>query len=345
MSATLRQMRKISHVARAAPYLSVPQTVSIVGAPFSLGQPRVGVELGPKQLREHGLAEDVMNWGWRVVDEGDIESDIVISSSTPRHDERPFVAHHAEAVGKANHMLAEKVHEVCHKGHFSLVLGGDHSVGIGSLAGMLRARPNAGVCWVDAHADIHTAATSPSKNIHGMVLSFLTGLQDPREVPGFDWLFDYFAKDGEWVPPLSPKDLVYVGLRDLEYEEKVHILESGIRYYTMHDVDRFGIGGVMQRVVSHLTEDGERPLHLSFDVDAVDPLYVPATGTAVRGGLSFREAHFICEELHNTGMLGSMDCVEVNPLLADPSRADSSADVAKSLVVSALGDNILPSAH
>jgi arginase len=211
---------------------------------------------------------------------------------------------------------------------------------MGSISGLLHARARTGpadiaVLWVDAHADINDPSTSPSGNIHGMPLSFLLRLFDPTPLAGYEWLAG--------CPPLRKERLCYVGLRDLDDGEKVFIKALGVRAFTMQDIDRHGIGKVMEMALEHVNRGAGAglPLHLSFDIDAVDPAVAPSTGTAVPGGLSFREAHYVCEAAAETGALRSMDLVEVNPLLS-PRRAKQTVDFALALVASALGRTILP---
>lgn len=275
-----------------------------------------------------------------------------------------------------------------------MTLGGDHSIAAGSIAGVLAARPEAGVVWVDAHADINAPGTSPSGNLHGTPLSFLLRLlhassEAPRALAGWEWL----AR----VPPLLPSRLAYIGLRDLDPGEKAAIVSLGLRAFTMADVDRLGIGRVVEAALEHLagTADaaagsslggeaaaeegarggvteaphphpyhhptpalagGLRPLHLSFDIDAVDPALAPATGTPVPGGLTLREAHYIAETVAGTGLLGSMDLVEINPRLplgggepgggtAGAAAAAATVQLGLGLVASALGRSILPHHH
>lgn len=313
---------------RAPAFLKRPLTASIVGAPISLGQRLVGVENGPDFIRDLSLRDSLQNEGWRVDDQGNI--------SIPEEDgvgDHPD-ARNSQAVGAANEILAHSVRDNLSDGRFSLVLGGDHSVGIGSIAGVLMNNPDVGVIWVDAHADINTPETSGSKNIHGMCLSFLSGLVDPTTISGFEWLKD--------VPNFDLSRLVYIGLRDVDSGERKIIKDHNIKAYSMASIDRHGIGQVTKMALDYLVDQKKcENLHLSFDIDAVDPINAPSTGTAVRGGLSFRESHLICEEIHDTGLLSSMDLVEVNPNLAPGEKADATADMGKSLILSAMGERLL----
>jgi arginase len=214
---------------------------------------------------------------------------------------------------------------------FILILGGDHSIAVGSLAAAMKTNPDVVIIWVDAHADINTPSTSLSGYYHGMPLGFAMRL-DGADEPYFQWLNDY--------PALKPENLVYIGLRDLDPAERVVLKELNIKSYNMSDIDRMGIGRVMKEVVKWVDD---RPMHVSFDIDACDPFFASATGTKVRGGLSFRESHFICESLASTNNLASMDIVEVNPelLYVEPKSKESTYFAAISLVESCLGRDIL----
>ena len=261
-----------------------------------------------------------------------------------------------------------------------LTLGGDHSIAIGTVSGIARAvkerfagRRELAVLWVDAHADINTPETSDSGNVHGMPLAWLTGLARADKGEGgrreiFGWLNEG-GDDGAAASSatadnsingssggaangvagekgaggiegaaLSLRKLVYIGLRDVDPGEKAILREHGIRAFSMNDIDRHGIGRVMDMALAHIGQD--TPIHLSFDVDALDPQWAPSTGTPVRGGLTLREGDFICECVHETGSLVAMDLVEVNPLLVDDGREET-VRAGVSLVRCALGDTLL----
>ena len=238
-------------------------------------------------------------------------------------------------VGQGTQILADLVEEKLLQGRFPLILGGDHSIGIGSLAGVLRARPNTGVIWVDAHADLNTPSISESGNMHGMPVGLLMEGVSPKEtIPGFEWL-----KDG---PRLNPDSIVYVGLRDVDPEERELIQSLGIAAYTMHEIDRYGIGQVMEMALGHLlAKDPNRPLHLSYDIDAVDPILAPATGTTVRGGLNYREAHYVAEAVAVSGNLASADIVELNPTLSGEEGAAETVELGLQIITSFMGKSII----
>jgi len=188
--------------------------------------------------------------------------------------------------------------------------------------------------WVDAHADINTDATSPSGNVHGMPVAFLMGLMNAAEVKGFEWLSS--------IPKLKPNRIVYIGLRDVDPGEKEILHQFGIKAYSMHEIDKYGIGKIVGEALNNIDPYGNNPIHLSFDVDALDPSIAPSTGTPVIGGLTFREGGLICELLAETGRLISMDLTEVNPSLGKgPDDATLTADIGKRMITCALGETLL----
>eukprot|EP00456_Euglypha_rotunda_P051469 TRINITY_DN41574_c0_g1_i2.p1 TRINITY_DN41574_c0_g1~~TRINITY_DN41574_c0_g1_i2.p1 ORF type:complete len:341 (+),score=22.47 TRINITY_DN41574_c0_g1_i2:74-1096(+) len=315
-----------------------PLTVSIIGAPLGHGQPLQGVDDGPGLLRGRGLCKKLEQDGWIVEDTGDLQFEMPLDDTTPKEDTTVFdfpSVRWARAVGEANRKIARATYVNARDGKFVLTLGGDHSLAIGSISGILRARPNIGLVWVDAHADLNSPDTSSSGNIHGMVLSYLMNYNRTRSTPGFEWM--------NAIPVLKPSRLVYVGLRDVDRPEKQMIKELGIKAFTIFDVDRYGIGQVMIRAIEHITSRQSNPIHLSFDIDSIDPTFAPSTGTRVSGGLTYREGYYIAESLAQTGLLTSMDMVEVNPKLGPDPEADAevTADLANGLIASALGNTII----
>lgn len=334
--------RALSTAAAAA--LAIPSAahsrVAFVGAPFSYGQSHRGVEDAPRALRA-ALPRAVAALGWGWVDEGDFGGDAAAvaaaAAADPADAADPTAARHAAGVGAACGAIYSACLGAARRGDFVLCAGGDHSVAAGSVAAALAARPRAGVVWVDAHADINTPATSPSGNLHGMPVALLLKRAALR---GGAW---------EWLaraPRLEPGALAYVGLRDLDAAEAALVRALGIAAFTMADIDRRGIARVADDVARALKG---RPLHVSLDIDAVDPGAAGATGTAVPGGLSLRETHFLLETLAATKRLCSMDVVEINPRLgggpagADGATAAGAATVAAgaAFVTSALGKTTL----
>jgi len=239
------------------------------------------------------------------------------------------------AVSAVTEALSKQVYDHAKEGRFVLTLGGDHSIAIGTISGTAKAiRERLGremaVIWVDAHADINTPETSDSGNIHGMPVAFLTGLASDKPDAPFGWLKDEHR--------VSVKKLVYIGLRDVDRGEKKILRENGIKAFSMHDIDRHGIGKVMDMALGWIGSD--TPIHLSLDIDALDPRFAPSTGTAVRGGLTLREGDFIAECVHETGSLVALDLVEVNPSLEEAGAAETVRS-GVSIVRCALGDTLL----
>lgn len=249
----------------------------------------------------------------------------------------------SQIVGKGCQMLAHIVEAELKEGRFPLILGGDHSIAAGSLAGILRCRPNTGVIWVDAHADINTPSMTESGNMHGMpVALLLDGLMDDPgafTVPGFEWLGE---NGSSAYPRLDPSSIVYIGLRDVDIAERKVLQEKNIKVFSMHEIDRYGIGQVMDSALLHLlSKNPDRPIHVSYDIDAVDPLHAPATGTAVRGGLTYREAHYVAEAVARSGALQSAEIVELNPKLSSADGSKDTIELAVGLITSLMGKSIL----
>lgn len=271
---------------------------------------------------------------WRVEDQGDV------NVPQPQHTD-PLAdvkvvggaCKQSYSVGNGCKDLYVRAKAAAEAGKFVLSLGGDHSIGAGSVSGILAARPDTGIIWVDAHADINTPASSPSGNMHGMPVAFLMGLCPVLKIPGMEWMHD--------VPRLRPEKIVYIGLRDIDSNERNMLRDLKITCFTMQHVDKYGIGKVMEMTLDKLCPDGKTPLHCSYDIDAVDPIIAPASGTLVRGGLTYREANYLAEAVFETGMLGSLDMVEVNPALGDTEGAQLTIEAANTFIESAMGSRIL----
>lgn len=282
------------------------------------------MEHGPKAIRDAGLIDRLSGLDYSVHDFGDLNFHHL------EKDEPYMDVKFPRSVGGANKMLSGAVSRAIGAGHTLVMLGGDHSLAIGSVGGHAQQCPDLCLIWVDAHADINTPMSSPSGNLHGQPVSFmLKELTDKMpDIPGFSWT----------KPFLSSSDLVYIGLRDVDPGE-YHILKNlGIQYFTMRDIDRLGIQRVMEVTLDHLLSRKQRPIHLSFDIDAFDPSLAPATGTPVNGGLTYREGIYITEEIHNTGLLSAMDLVEVNPTLGATREAvEATASLAVDIIASSLG--------
>lgn len=301
------------------------QTVNLIGFPMDLGADRRGVDMGPSALRIANIDEKLMALGYEVVDEGDIEIQMpeVLKIKDPKFKYMPEIRTACEK-------LARKVKRVLKAGNFPLVLGGDHSMAIGTIAGVSGycrdTGKRLGVIWIDAHSDINTPGTSPSGNIHGMPVAASIGV-GPRDL----------ATVGGDFQKLDPRNIVMIGLRSVDAGERKLIHEKGIRAYTMTDVDRLGVFNVMQETLDYLQERADH-IHVSFDLDSVDPTYASGVGTPVPGGLTYREAHMIMEMIAERGALGSLEVAEVNPIL---DNMNSSAQLASELVASAMGKRIL----
>jgi arginase len=280
------------------------KTLSVIGAPLAAGQHQKGVELGPQHIREGGLFEVARQLGWKTEDIGDLDLDAAAaqfegSTSMPQ-------VRNCEQIGLANRVIHNAVKKEAEKGNFVLTLGGDHSIGSASISGMKAVHDDLRVVWVDAHADSNTPATSPSGNYHGMSAAHILDWIRP-ELPGWEWLrTEHMVRECR---------LAFVGLRDVDMHERAMLRNSGVAVYTMNEVDRWGIGHVMEMAHHRVNPHADSPVHLTFDIDGCDPSVAPGTGTCSRGGLSLREAHYICEMLSRTNNLVSMDLVEVNPRL------------------------------
>lgn len=304
----------------------MPRTVALVGAPLDLGAGgRRGVDMGPSALRLAGLHAALTALGFRVEDFGNVAVEQMerLRPGSARMKYLPQIAATCAAV-------AERVKSAAAAGKLPFVLGGDHSVAAGTISGMathLRARKKKlGVVWIDAHADMNTPATTPSGNVHGMPLASLLG-HGPRALTHLCG----------WSQKVDPQNVALVGLRDVDLEESRFVARSGVRAFTMRDIDERGLRNVMQEALSAALA-GTEGLHLSFDMDAVDPDEAPGVGTPVRGGLSYREAHLAMELVADTGKLLSLEVVEVNPVL---DTANRTALLAVELMASALGKTIL----
>ena len=297
--------------------------VAIIGVPQDYGAGRRGVDMGPSALRVANLNASLAALGYTVEDHGNVFVDqpesIPESNSTARH--LPQIAHNCLR-------LAKMVEKAAAAGAFPLVLGGDHSIAVGTVAGITKhyGKRSLGLVWIDAHGDFNTPASSPSGNVHGMPLSSIVG-QGPRELTHLRGR----------SPMVAARNVALVGIRDIDRYEADNIRAAGIHAYTMREIDERGMRAVMQDAI-RVASDGTAGLHLSLDMDALDPSEAPGVGTPVRGGLNYREAHLAMELLHDAGKLVSMEVVEVNPVL---DIANQTAALAVELVLSALGKRIL----
>jgi len=292
---------------------------------MDLGSGRRGVDMGPSAIRIAGLADRLTELGHKVVDEGDIG--IKNMEALKVGDVR---ARYLAEIARASRLVCNKVERIVSKGHFPLVLGGDHSISVGTVSAIAMAArregKKVGLLWVDAHGDINTPETSPSGNIHGMPVAALLG-DGPPELTSI----------GGEGPKVDPRNVAMVAIRSLDEGEKVRLKRHGVEVHTMYEVDRIGIDKVMKDALARVT-DGTDMVHVSFDLDAVDPTVAPGVGTPVKGGLDYREAHFLMEMLSASGVMTSLEVVEANPILDD---RNTSAAFAVELVQSAFGKRIL----
>lgn len=308
-------------------------TVSIIGCPFSAGQKKGGVDLGPVQIIDAGLSKQLSKLGWSVDFTGHQPLDKV-EAQYKDNDPDIGVVRNSRTVSAVSKVVSDAVYDVAKKGNFALTLGGDHSLAMGTISGTLRAHPNAGVIYVDAHADINTPETTESGSLHGCPVSFLMGLPGTQISPFKEWM--------AVNPLLRPDSIVYIGLRDVDEGEMRILQEYNIKYFSMYHVDKYGIAKVVEMALDHLNSSSssrDRPVHLTYDIDALDPTIAPSTGCPVPGGLSFREGHYICEALYDSSSLVAMDLVEVNPALSDKKEAARTVEVACSLLRSTFGRN------
>ncbi|HET6956161.1 MAG TPA: arginase [Vicinamibacterales bacterium] len=302
------------------------RAVHIIGVPLDLGGGRRGVDMGPSAMRIAGLGERIASLGHTVVDKGDLPSPIPETREL-RDEHKKYIRDIAKVCQKVYQTSLGSFDE----GAMPLVLGGDHSIGAGSVAAAAEwARRTKdlpiGLLWVDAHGDMNTPATSLSGNVHGMPLASLLG-PEPAEL----------SKIGSFSPKVLPAHTVLVGIRNLDEREKIAVRDSGVHVFTMKDIDRQGIASVIEQAVN-LAGAGTAGVHVSFDIDVCDPLIAPGVGTPVKGGLDYREAHMVMEMVADSGLLTSLDLVEVNPTL---DVRNTTAQLATELALSALGMKIL----
>jgi arginase len=292
--------------------------VAVIGAGLDLGAGRRGVDMGPSAIRYAELEARIRSLGRHVADCGDVRAPVPEAT-----DEGDQSYRYLGPIKKVCERVAELVDEATGRGELPLVLGGDHSIAMGSLGGMARRYGAGGALWIDAHGDLNRPATSPTGNVHGMPLAAALGLAG-----------DAFLSDS--YPSPSVLRAALVGVRSLDAGERELIAEQGIRVFTMTEIDRRGMEDVIAEALAELA--GLPFLHVSVDLDAVDPMFAPGVGTPVPGGLSYREAHLALELVAEAGAPDSLDIVEVNPIL---DRANETALLAVELVASALGKRIL----
>ncbi|MFZ1082227.1 MAG: arginase [Candidatus Kryptoniota bacterium] len=299
--------------------------IRIVGVPMDLGAGRRGVDMGPSALRIAGLAERLRDIGHAVFDDGDIHVNIPESQEIDNHKLK-----YLPEIVRVTTILAHKVESILERDEFPLVLGGDHSIAMGTISGLSNyARKHnlrLGVIWIDAHADMNTNETSPSGNIHGMPLSAVLG-EGARELTTI----------GGDFRKVDPKNAALIGVRNIDTAEKEIVKKTGIAHYTMSDIDKYGVHRIMARVLKEFKEKVDL-LHISFDIDSVDPSVAAGVGTPSPGGLSYRETHLIMETIADCGCMSSFEVTEVNPIF---DIKNQSSEFAVEVIASALGKRII----
>ena len=299
--------------------------IAIIGAPLDLGQDRRGVDMGPSAMRVANLNKRLVSLGYEVEDRGNIP--VAQPEAAP---EGPSHARYLPQIAETCRRLAVAVGQAASQNKVPLLLGGDHSIAVGSIAGLSRTfrkkKQSVGLIWMDAHADMNTPESSPSGNIHGMPLACCIGM-GPKELTH---LFGY-------SPKVAPRNVALVGVRNIDQLEAPHVRDSGVRAFTMRHIDERGLRAVMDEAIE-IASNGTAGFHLSLDMDYVDPSEAPGVGTPVRGGGTYREAHLAMEMICDSGRMLSMEVVEVNPVIDEVNRT---ADLAVELVMSALGKRIL----
>lgn len=305
---------------------SIPkENVSIIGFPMDLGADRRGVDMGPSALRIAGLQAKLEALGYKVEDNGDIKIEIM-----ERQKIKNPKLKYLDEILKTSKLLAEKIEKVLEKGNFPLCIGGDHSMALGTISGIAsyckKRKMRLGVIWIDAHSDMNTDETSPSGNIHGMPLAALLGL-------GCDELVNILG----FSPKLHPENCALIGIRSIDETEKLNIKKLKVPIYTMNDIDKLGIHRIIAKVLKQFREKVDH-IHISFDLDSVDPLVAPGVGTPIPGGLSYREAHLLMETIAECGCMSSIEIAEVNPIL---DHKNQSAVFTAELIASSMGQRII----
>lgn len=301
------------------------ENVTIIGFPIDLGAGRRGVDMGPSALRIANLQQRLELLGYFVKDDGDINVQIAEKQKI----KNPKLKYLDEIL-KTSKILADRVERTLEKGDFPLCIGGDHSMALGTIGGISaycrKRKLRLGVIWIDAHSDMNTDLTTPSGNIHGMPLAASLGL-------GNSELVNFYG----FAPKLKPENCVLIGIRSVDADEKNNIKELKLSVYTMSDIDKLGIHRIINRVLKKFKENVDH-IHVSFDVDSIDPSIAPGVGTPVPGGLSYREAHLLMESIAECGCMSSLEVTEVNPIL---DQYNKSAEFAAEIIASSMGQRIL----
>jgi arginase len=297
---------------------TMTKTIQMVGIPMDLGQSRRGVDMGPSAMRYAGIGKRLRRLGYQLEDQGNIE--IPVRDTLPPEGGMAYLP----AVVQACELMYQAAKAATVAGSLSLFIGGDHSIAVGTIGGVTDQAP-AGVLWIDAHGDFNTPEISPSGNLHGMPLAALVGLGAPELV-----------NLGRPGPKLQAEDVILIGVRSLDQDERPLLKKSGAGIYTMREIDARGMAAVVKEALQRLSHLPR--LHVSLDMDSLDPREAPGVGTPVPGGLTYREAHLLMEILADDGRVGSVDVVEINPIL---DQGNQTAKIAIELLASLLGQTIL----
>ncbi|ODV97833.1 hypothetical protein PACTADRAFT_185871 [Pachysolen tannophilus NRRL Y-2460] len=305
--------------------------ITLILAPFDGGQPKSGVEEGPQHLLDAGLQSQLEELGWTTSIDEPLKDLDLLGLKKDASDVHGIVKR-PNMVSLASQRIHDAVKTAALKNTLPLTIGGDHSIAIGTVSGFFEAQPDACLLWIDAHADINTISTTESGNLHGCPVSFVMGLDKESWPPHFKWL----------RPNLRADRIAYIGLRDVDKGEKKILKDLGITAFSMYHVDKYGIGKVVEMALKAINPENNRPVHVSYDVDAIDPLFVQATGTPVKDGLTLREGLFIVEEVAATGNLAALDVVETNPSLAlNETHVLDTVRVGCAIARCALGETLL----
>ncbi|XP_077986198.1 arginase-1-like [Glandiceps talaboti] len=297
--------------------------IGVLGVPINTGQPKPGVKDGPVAMRNAGLIDKIKELENDVKDYGDLVFEKI-------GNDPPFgTVQNPRNVGAANKEISEMVSKVITDERMCISLGGDHAMAIGTIHGHAKAQPNVCVIWVDAHTDINTPLSSGSGNIHGQPLSFL--IHELKEyvppIPGFEWVDTV----------ISAKDVAYIGVRDIDKGERAIVEMCDMNCFSIDVVDELGIVEVVKKAIKSVNPNGDRPIHLSFDIDSLDPNEAASTGTPVHGGLTLRDGMYIVEEVYKTGLLAGMDLAEVNPELGNEEQQEQTVNAAVEIITAAVG--------
>jgi len=297
--------------------------IDIIGVPMDLGASRRGVDMGPSAIRYAGLQNAIVKLGKACTDLGNIDVQVPEEYTNKNTNAK---MKYANEINRVNTSLAEMVSSSINAGNMPIVLGGDHSIAVGTVLGTQKALKNIGVIWIDAHGDFNSEKTTSSGNLHGMSLAACTGT-GALEMTGF--------KDNN-TSYISPDKVVLIGVRSLDPEEGISLRKSGVTVFTMADIDMQGMNSIMKKALN-IVESGTEAFHLSFDMDVMSPGEAPGVGTPVKGGLTYREAHLAAEMIADSKKLRSAEFVEINPIL---DNMNQTGELAVSLICSVLGQKI-----